>query len=261
MKLHRLFGLFIRYMYYFRKSWDRLSDAFYWPAIDVLVWGITSAYVKKIAPDFPQIVLIIMSGLLLWLILWRAQYEISINLLEEFWNRNLINIFVSPVKFSEWVLTVMLLGLVKAIFSLPFAAILAYLLYKFNIFLYGFYMIPFILILFMTGWAVGFFVSGLILRFGTKIQTFAWTTIGLLSPLVAVYYPVSILPPAIQKISYLLPPTYVFEAGRSLIFKGLIDTQGLVISFILNIFYLILSIWFLKLSFDKILNKGLIKPH
>ncbi len=248
-------------MYNFRKSWDRLSDAFYWPAIDVLVWGITSSYIRKVAPDFPQIVLIIMSGLLLWLILWRAQYEISINLLEEFWNRNLINIFVAPVKFSEWVITVMFLGFVKGALSLPFAALLAYFLYKFNIFMYGIYFLPFIFLLFLTGWTVGFLVSGIILRFGTRIQTLAWTSIGLLSPLTAVYYPVSILPNWIQKISYLLPPTYVFEAGRSLIFKGILDTRSLLISFVLNLIYLSLAFWFLKRSFDKILDKGLVKPH
>ena len=248
-------------MYNFRKNWDRISDAFYWPVIDLFVWGITSTYIRKIAPDFPQIILIIMSGLLLWLILWRAQYEVSINLLEEFWNRNLINIFVAPVKFSEWVVTVMLLGFVKAALSMPLAALLAYFLYKFNIFSYGIYFLPFIFSLFLTGWAVGFLVSGIILRYGTRMQTFAWTTIGLVSPLAAVYYPVSILPSWIQKISYLLPPTYVFEAGRALIFKGTVDSRGLLISLILNLIYLSLAFWFLKRSFDKILDKGLVKPH
>ncbi len=261
MKIHRIYGLILRYIYHFRKSWDRLSDAFYWPAIDLFVWGITSTYISKFAPNFPQFILIIMSGLLLWLILWRAQYEISINLLEEYWNRNLINIFVSPVKFSEWVVTVMLLGFIKASLSLPFAALLAYFLYKFNIFMYGIYFLFFIFLLFLTGWAVGFLVSGIILRFGTRIQTLAWTTIGLLSPITAVYYPVSILPSWIQKISYLLPPTYVFEAGRSLIFKGTLDSRGLLISLILNIIYLSLTFWFLKRSFDRLLDQGLVKSH
>lgn len=261
MKIHRIYGLLLRYLYYFRKSWDRLSDAFYWPTIDLLVWGITSSYILKVAPNFPQFILIVMSGLLLWLILWRAQYEISINLLEEYWNRNLINIFVSPVKFSEWILTVMLLGFIKAAFSLPFAAFLAFLLYKFNIFMYGYYFLIFILLLFMTGWSIGFLVSGIILRFGTRIQTLAWTMIGILSPLTAVYYPVSILPFWVQKISYLLPPTYVFEAGRALIFNNVLEMRGLLISLLLNLLYLILSLWFLKRSFNKLLDQGLAKLY
>ena len=155
----------------------------------------------------------------------------------------------------------MLLGLIKAVFSLPFAAFLAFLLYKFNIFMYGFYFLIFIILLFMTGWSVGFLVSGIILRFGTRIQTLAWTMIGLLSPITAVYYPVSILPIWVQKISYLLPPTYVFEAGRSLIFNSVLDSRGLLISLVLNIFYLILSLWFLKRSFNKLLDQGLVILH
>src|SRR3982750_2005036 len=102
MKLHRIFGIILRYLFLFRRSFDRLSDAFYWPTIDLLVWGITSAYLQSFAPKTSPVILIIVSGILLWLITWRAQYEISVGLLEDMWNKNLINIFVSPLKFSEW---------------------------------------------------------------------------------------------------------------------------------------------------------------
>lgn len=261
MSLRRILGLLLRYAYHFRASWDRISDSFYWPVLDILVWGITSSYIVKIAPNAPQIILIIMSGLLLWLVLWRAQYEISINLLEEFWNRNLVNLFVSPLKFSEWVLTTMMLGFIKAAMSLPFAAFVAYILYKFNIFHYGLYFIPFIFSLLMTGWAVGFFVSGIILRYGTRIQTLAWTTLAVISPFSAIYYPISILPEWAQKISFIVPPAYIFEGARDVLFKGTMDFNKLFMSFILNIFYISLALIFLKKSFNKILDKGLVKPH
>ena len=248
-------------MYQFRTSWDRITDSFYWPILDILVWGITASYILKIAPDAPQVVLLIMSGLTLWLILWRAQYEVSINLLEEFWNRNLVNLFVSPLKFSEWVATTMILGLIKVAMSLPVAATVAYFLYKFNVFKYGWHFILFTLSLFMTGWAVGFFVSGIILRYGTRIQTLAWTTIAIISPFSAIYYPVSILPEWAQKISLFIPPTYVFEGARSVLFKGEIDIRGLLISIGLNLIYISLALIFLRKSFDKILEEGLVKLH
>ena len=46
----------------------------------------------KIFVVYP-VVMIIISGILLWIIVWRGQYEITVNLLEDLWDKNLINIF------------------------------------------------------------------------------------------------------------------------------------------------------------------------
>lgn len=257
MKFHRIYGIILRYMFYFRRSLDRLSDSFYWPTIDLVVWGITSTYFKTYAPESSQIVLIVVSGILLALIVWRAQYEITLNLLEDMWNKNLINIFVAPLKFSEWITSFLILGIFKAILSLSFAMVVAYILYKVEIFFYGFYLIPFILLLILTGWWVGFFVAGIILRFGTKVQTLGWSMVAILFPFSAIYYPVSILPEWAQKISLFVPASYVFEGSRQIINTGNLDINKLLISFGISIVYIILSLIFLKKSFQKVLERGL----
>src|SRR3989339_2005248 len=143
MKLNRIYALVLRFFFLFRHSYDRIGDAFYWPTIDLIIWGLTSSYFMTFAPNAPQIMLVILSGLMFWQIVWRAQYEITVNLLEDLWNKNLINIFVSPIKFSEWVVSFFIIGIVKAIVSLIFASLLAFFLYKFNLYLYGFYLIPY----------------------------------------------------------------------------------------------------------------------
>lgn len=259
MKIHRIYGIVLRYMYLFRHSLDRLSDAFYWPAIDLFVWGITSVYFRSFIKGSTPFILIIVSGILFWLILWRGQYEIGVNLLEDLWNKNLINIFVSPLKFWEWILSFIILGIIKAAVSFPFAMFIAYLLYKVQIFFYGFYFIPFIILLLMTGWWVGFLTAGFVLRFGTKVQTLAWTLAGLIAPFSAIYYPLSALPVWAQKIAMFLPTSYVFEAAREVIFKGTLDPQKIYISFALNLIYLLASLLFLRKSFERVLEKGLVK--
>ncbi len=259
MKIHRIYAIVLRYLFLFRKSFDRLSDAFYWPTIDLLVWGLTSTYLRSFAPDTSPIILIIVSGILLWLITWRAQYEISVGLLEDLWNQNLINIFVSPLKFSEWIAAFLITGIVKALMSIAFASMVAYLLYNVHIFSYGIYLIPFFASLMLTGWAIGFFVAGLILRFGTRIQTLAWSFVALFSPFAAIYYPVSILPIWAQKIAALIPISYIFEGSREIIATGNMDLNKLIISFVLNIIYIVFSLLFLANSFKKVLNKGLVR--
>lgn len=252
----------LRYFIYFKHSWDRMSDVFYWPVIDLLLWGITSAYFSSYLPNASVVIMMIVSGILLWIIVWRGQYEITINLLEELWNENLINIFSSPLKFSEWEVSVVIVGVIKAIISIVFAGFVAFILYKIKVFVYGFYLLPFIILLIMTGWWVGFFVAGVILRYGTKVQTFAWAAIMIISPFSAIYYPLSILPLWAQKVALIIPTSYVFEGSREVLKTGQLDWNKLIISLVLNIIYLILALIFVRSSFDKVLkDKGLVKVY
>lgn len=261
MKLHRIYAVVLRFIFLFRRSYERISDSFYWPAIDLILWGLASTYFTKQAPDTSKLLLVIISGLLLWIIVWRGQYEITVNLLEELWNKNLINLFASPLKFSEWITSLVALSVIKAIASFAFASLLAYLLYKINVYYYGFYFLPMMLMLIMTGWFVGFFIAGIILRYGTKYQTLAWSTIAVFAPFSGVFYPISILPDWAQKIAALVPSSYIFEGGREMLFKNTLDVNKIFISLGLNLFYMVLSIWFLKKSFKKALEKGFIKIY
>lgn len=257
MKLNRVYAIILRNLYSFRHSYDRLSDAFYWPIIDLILWGLTSAYFTKYATNIPQIALLMLSGVLLWIIVWRGQSEITIGILDDLWNKNLINIFASPLKFSEWITALVTLGIIKAFLSFSFGVLVAYLLYAINIFPYAFYIIPFALLLIMTGWSMGFFIAALILRYGTRIQTLAWTAPWIVSPFSAIYYPVAALPDWAQKISGLIPTSYIFEGMREVINTGKFDPMKIFMSLILNIVFLILSIYFLKSSFNKLMKKGL----
>lgn len=259
MNLRRIFAIVLRYLFLFRHSFDRLSDAFYWPTIDLAVWGLTGAYLQHLQHmnTYPIIVMIV-SGIVFWYILWRAQYEMTINLLEDLWDRNLINTFVAPLKFSEWISSFVVLGIIKAFISLLFTTLVAYILYQVKIFAFGFYIIPFFFLLMMTGWAVGLIVVGLILRYGTRIQTLAWAMVAIISPFSAVYYPVSSLPVWAQKIAMFIPSSYIFEGIRQVISGHVLDPQKLLFSFILNVFYLTLAIIFVKKSFKVLVQKGFI---
>lgn len=261
MKIHRIYAVILRFIFLFRRSYERISDSFYWPAIDLILWGLASTYFTKQAPDTSKLLLVIISGLLLWIIVWRGQYEITVNLLEELWNKNLINLFASPLKFSEWITSLVALSVIKAIASFAFASLLAYMLYKINVYYYGFYFLPMMLMLIMTGWFVGFFIAGIILRYGTKYQTLAWSTIAVFAPFSGVFYPISILPDWAQKIAALVPSSYIFEGGREMLFNNTLDVNKIFISLGLNLIYMVLSIWFLKKSFKKALEKGFIKIY
>jgi ABC-2 type transport system permease protein len=249
--------MILRYFYYFRHSFDRMSDTFYWPTIDLLLFGLTSVYISKYAPKTSMIVLVMISGVILWIAVWRGQYEISVNLLEELWNNNLINIFTAPIKFSECIISLVIVGVLEAVMGLVFAMGGAYFLYHTNLFNLGFYLLPFIFLLLMTGWAVGFFVAGVILRYGTRVQFIAWSLIAVISPFSALYYPLSVLPQWAQDVARFIPTSYIFEGAREIIYKGHLSLDKIYWSLGLNLIYLTLGFIFLRLSFDKVLQKGM----
>lgn len=257
MSINRIFAMVLRYTLNMRHSFDRLSDMFYWPAMDLLIWGLTGLYLAQLGKNSPHYLSVILIGLIFWLIIWRAQSEISINILSELWDRNLVNIFASPLKISEWIISFMIMGLIKTIISLIFTAALAFYLYKFNILSYGFYLIPFIGCLLMTGWAGGFFISGFLIRYGQKIQTIAWAGIAIIAPFSAVYYPLSVLPQWAQKVGLFIPSTYIFEGIRQILFTGHISLDKIILSIALNIFFLIVSVLFFIHMFNKSKKLGL----
>src|SRR3989344_2789323 len=259
MRLHRIWGVVLRYNYLFKHSLDRQVDAFYWPTVDLVLWGVTSSYIASQGGSVNQLLLMVVSGIVLWTILYRGQYEFTVNILEEVWNKNLINMFVSPLKLSEWVAAFSLLGLSKAIVSSGFAALMALFLYKAHIFAHGFLLLPFLFLLLMTGWCVGLVVGGLILRYGTRVQIFAWGMVSIIAPFSAVYYPLSALPNWAQKVAVIVPSSYVFEGARQVFTQGILDWRKVIIALSLNCLYIALALAFFKSSFKKVLNRGLVK--
>lgn len=250
-------GLIRRYLYTMRHDLNRAADTFYEPAMQIFIWGLTSTYIKNSGQNLPHIVLMILSGVVFWTVISHAQYAISINLLQEFWDRNLVNIFAAPIKIREWIVSVMIVGIIKMSFSLIFAILLVLFVYHTNLFQYGFLFIPFIVNLAMTGWIVGFVTSSFIIRFGQTIQALAWIGFSLLAPFSAVYYPVTTLPSWAQNVAGLVPTSYVFEGMREILFTGRISYDKLLISFLLNLIYLALSILFFIFMFNRSRKLGL----
>lgn len=257
ISFNRVWAMVLRDFYSMRHSLDRLSDMFYWPLMDLFIWGLTGLYFAGLSAGKPYAVEIILNGLIFWLILWRAQYEININLLSEMWDRNVVNIFSSPLKIEEWVFSTIIFGFLKMMASFLFISILAFLLYRYNIFIYGFLTLPIVASLLLTGWTIGFIVSGLLIRYGQKIQTFAWTGAAFVMPFSAPFYPLAILPPWAQKVAALVPTSYIFEGMRQALFTGTFSYNKFVMSFGLNFIYLTLSILFFLHMFNQSKKLGL----
>lgn len=256
MSFQRIKGVFFRYYYNLIKGPYQLSDLFYWPFVDILIWGLTSVWIQD-KNNIPGLPLILMTALVFWQITLRGSIDISINLLQEFWHRNLMNLFSTPLKIAEWIFGVLLLSACKLVITILFGSLVVYLLYSLNVFTLGWAFLPFAISLFLFGWTLGFLASSLIIYWGHQVEMLAWMIGFAFAPFSAVFYPVSILPSWAQKIAWCLPTTYIFEGMRDILQGTPFPVGNFVISVALNILFLALSIWLFYFMFEKSRAKGL----
>ncbi|HXX37057.1 MAG TPA: ABC transporter permease [bacterium] len=220
MSAGRIVALLQRQVFLYRHSPIRSLEIVYWPVMDLLVWGFLSIYVSRLQGGGAAAISFLLGGMILWDIFFRVQQAISVSFLEDVWSRNLINIFVSPISTAEFLCATMLLGVMKIAVVGTLLAALALALYAFNIFHYGFPLLPFVLNLIFAAWGMGIITTALILRFGQGAEALAWALAFLFQPFSAVFYPVAVLPPAIQRIAWLLPTTHAFEGMRTVLSGG-----------------------------------------
>lgn len=256
MSFSRIKGIIVQNIFHLRHSLEDLVDAFFWPAMDVIIWGLMTTYLAQLRGPAGGVISFLMGGLILWNIVWRAQQDISLSFLKNVWNRNILNLFSTPLTPWEFMVATMILGVMKIILTLSVVTTLAFVMYSFNLFSLGFVLIPFFVSLIIFAWTTGILITGLIIRFGMRIQSFAWSLIVLFQPLSAVFYPISSLPPALQKIAWFLPTAHIFEGMRQVLQSGKLSNEHLVWAFSLNIIYLIFSVWFFIFMFEKAREKG-----
>ncbi len=238
----RIFAMVLRYWYLLRSSWPRLLELIYWPAVQMLTWGFLQLYVSENAGFFAKAGGTFIGAVLLWDILFRGQLGFSISFLEEMWARNMGNLMMSPLRPVEFISALMLMSLVRLAIGMVPVTLLAIGFFGFNLYSLGFALAAFFLNLILTSWAVGIFVSGIVLRNGMGAESMAWTIMFLLLPLTCVYYPVSVLPGWLQAVSWMLPPTYVFEGMRALLIDHAFRADLMLWALGLNVIYFVAAI-------------------
>lgn len=255
--IRRVWGVIIRHLYNFVHTWERITDAFYWPVFDIIVWSLTLYAMQKQGQASAGYTTMIISAVVLWFVVWRGQYEITVNLLEELWGENLGNLFTTPLTVAEWTVALLVLGILKLFITVVFTSIVAYFLFGVNILNLGSALLPFIGSLLVTGWWVGLFIASLFLRYGTKIQTLAWVGGFVLMPFSATYFPLSTLPGWLQSAAQFVPSMYIFEGMRVVLATGRIPWGMITLSMFLNIVYFSLCFSFFIRSFRSAKVNGL----
>lgn len=259
---HRIGAMLLRHWYLLTSSWPRLLEMVYWPALTLISWGFLQKYISSNASFFAAAGGTLIGAIILWDVLFRGQLGFSMSFLEEMWSRNLGNLMMSPLTPFEFLLSLMIMSVIRLAIGIVPMAVMASMFFNFNLFGLGLALVAFFCNLILTSWAVGIIVSGLVVRNGMGAESLAWTLIFILLPLACVYYPVSVLPPWLQTVAWLLPPTYVFEGMRALmmdkVFRVDLMIEALAINAVLFVVAIIVFVALLNSarSHGKLIQSG-----
>src|SRR3989338_1834168 len=257
MKFYRINALLLKYYYITINRIDSIFDIFYWPVVYLFIWGFAAFYIQQLSDV--NILSMLLGGIILWIFVWRSSQDIAVFVLEDFWSRNLYHLFSSPVKLSEHLASIVLIGFLRSLATFAFMALFGILLYSFNILAISpLLLASSVFLLSLFGWIMGIFITSFIFRYGQRIQVLAWSVVFLMQPFVCVFYPLSALPSWAAKIAVLLPPTHVFEALMAEISGNPVNYVNLGYSLIANVALLVLVVLFLNSSFKKSKMTGLL---
>ncbi len=257
MNWRRIWALNLRQIFLMRRSFTRITDLFYWPLLDLFFFGFLSLYLGR-QGSLPLLVGLLLGALILWDIFFRVQQAISVSFLTELWTRNLVNIFTTPLTMTEFVVAMMVWGLIKISITVSLMATAAFVLYHFNIFVLGFALLPLVAGLIVFAWSIGTIITAVILRYGQSAETLAWSLAFLFQPFGAVFFPLSIYPAWLARGLLFLPLPHIFEAMRAVLAGRPLPVAQLGWAFALDAVYLLVGFAFFGYMFTLARRRGLL---
>jgi ABC-2 type transport system permease protein len=261
MNARRTAAIVLRQFYLMRGSPARVLPMFAWVAIDIVLWGFITRYLNTVSAAGFNFVPALLGAVLLWDFLTRVMHGVTTAFFEEVWSRNFMNIFATPLSISEYVAGLVLTSISTSAVALMVMLVLASVLFRLSWFVYGVLLIPFLLVLFLFGVALGIFGCAVVLRFGPAAEWLIWPIPALLSPLACVFYPLSVLPGWMQSLARLLPPSYIFEGMRKVVACGAASGGALLWSAALALLYILLALWIFTRVYRHAVRTGLIARY
>ncbi len=233
-------ALVLRYLFLYTRTPMRLIELVFWPMVELLIWGYLTMFIQQhSSADFARQITFLLGAMICWDVIFRAQQGVAISFLEDVWTRNLLNVFVAPVRTAEYLAATFTIGFLRICVTVTILSVISWLLYQFNILALNWSIVPFFGSLLVTGWALGMISTALILRWGQAAESLAWAVPFFIQPFTAVFYPVSTMKPAwVQWLALALPSTHVFEGMREMLKDGTFNWTHFGWSCALNVVFL-----------------------
>ena len=261
MSLTRTLAVVLRQAYLIRGSFSRMFPLFAWVAIDMVLWGFITRYLNSVSGSGFNFVPTLLGAVLLWDFLVRVMQGVTMAFFEDVWSRNFLNIFATPLTVADYLGGLVLTSVTVSSVGLAVMLVLATTIFGLSFLAYGIVIIPYLLILFLCGIALGIAASAVVLRLGPSAEWFIWPLPAVISPFAGVFYPLATLPKWMQVIANALPPSYVFEGMRAVVAGRRAPLDSALWGGGLAVLYILAACWFFSRTYRYAVRTGLLARY
>lgn len=236
-------AIVLRQYYLMRGNPTRILPMVGWVAIDMVLWGFLTRYLNSVDGGRVNFIGNLLGAVLFWDLFTRIMQGVTLAFFEDVWSRNFVNIFATPLLISEYLCGLVVTAVLTSLVGLVVMLLLATVVFGLSFLSLGLLLVPYLLLLFLFGIALGILACAMVLRLGPVSEWLVWPIPALLAPFAGVFYPLSTLPAWMRAIGHGLPPAYLFESMRAVIAHRPSQVAGLGIGILLAVLYLLLACW------------------
>jgi len=254
-------AIVLRQYYLMRGNPTRILPMVAWVAIDMVLWGFLARYLDSVNGRHIDFVGNLLGAVLFWDLFTRIMQGVTLAFFEGVWSRNFVNIFATPLLLSEYLAGLVITAILTSLVGLIVMLLLATLVFGLSFLSLGLLLLPYLLLLFLFGIALGVLASAMVLRLGPVSEWLVWPIPALLAPFAGVFYPLSTLPAWMRAISRVLPPAYLFENMRRVIAHRAAAPAGLAVGIALALLDLLLACWLFSRVHRSAVRTGLLARY
>jgi len=251
IRITRWMSLCVHYLLSIKRNPGQLFEIFFESSFHVLYFGFLTHYIQKSNLTLFSITIGVLVTIVFSNIFHRIIVENVSQFVDDVQAKNLQHIFIAPIPVQDIALASIVASYVKLLCS--FAVVLILLAVLFPEFFSTLGMCSFVwfgsLLLFSS--SISLFMSGFILLYREKVSYVLYVLSAFFELFACVVYPRAIIPAFLRWLSYILPPSYIFESIRLNITTGAVDFVGLSIGVISSLLYGIMGLLFLNWSFQR----------
>lgn len=253
-----IWAVVLRHIRMWKGDVNLLIGGFYWPLLDILIWGFLGSWIQQTQEislyNYQTIALL---GLLLWQLVGRGCNIIIISFCEELWSNNVVNLFSLPLHIIEWISGIIIFYAIMMLMTFAFCMLVIGMLYNVSIaYLCSTFFLFMLPLVFSAIW-IGFMALQFVVLFGKRGAEVGFALGWLLMPFSGALYPTTVLPRGAQIISSWLPMSYVFQGMRDFVAHQEDPTPYLIKGYALSIVYAIIAILLFIYCFNRSKRKGL----
>ncbi len=233
------------------RSKERLVEFLFFPVTTTLLWGWFANYFRTFSLEAAMMLLIIN---IFWSFIYLAQSAANTQINIDVWSHSLNQLMVSGLNELEYLVSRLLFSLIT---SVPIMLLMLWVASFYGLVIPPLAPFTFLLCVSLLASTVSvIFIVAVLILLGKEYSFLTWSFQQLVILLSAPFFPIETYPALIQKISVVLPYTWIFECLRNLASTGLINIPMLSKALVISLVYLCLVIPFYIYVFRKSRKTG-----